>query len=75
MDPGISRVWAIPGAGEGIEGGELMVLAGGGIGTTKTGEDARLCMGGKVRRGNGGGTCGQSLRPAQQQQLFDRRRH
>ncbi len=39
-----------------------MVFVGeeGGIGAG-TGEDARLCMGGKVRTGNGFGTCGQSL--------------
>jgi hypothetical protein len=40
-----------------------MVLVGiiGGI-EAEVGENARLCMGGKVKRGNGVGTCGQSLR-------------
>ncbi|KAJ0960396.1 hypothetical protein J5N97_001758 [Dioscorea zingiberensis] len=40
-----------------------MVRAAGGIGAGQVGEDARLCMGGKVRRGSGGsyGTCCRSL--------------
>lgn len=50
--------------GGNFEGFELMVLVGieGGI-EVGIGENARLCMGGKVvRRGNGLGTCGQSPR-------------
>ncbi|CAL9135527.1 unnamed protein product [Musa acuminata var. zebrina] len=35
-----------------------MVPAGGGVGDNQIGKDARLCMGGKVRRRNGSGTCG-----------------
>lgn len=43
----------------GLRGVGLMVREAGGIGAGEVGEDARLCMGGKVRRGSSGsyGTC------------------